>query len=44
MCNKVYNLIYWNQIQYDYFGKIEQSKTKTGLDFIDKTWSNVPLE
>ncbi len=39
-----FNLISWDQIQYDYFGKIKQSKTKTGLDFIDKTWSNVPLE
>ena len=37
-------LVYWNQIQHNHFGKIEQSKTKTGLDFIDKTWSNVPLE
>jgi hypothetical protein len=40
----MYNLIYWDQIQYNYFGKIESSRTKTGLDFIDKTWNDVPLE
>ena len=39
-----FNFISWDQIQHNYFGKIEQSKTKTGLDFIDKTWSNVPME
>ena len=37
-------LVYWDQIQYNYFGKIEQSKIKTGLDFTDRTWSNIPLE
>ena len=39
-----FNLTNWNQIQHDYFGKVKQSKTKTGLDFIDKTWSEIPLE
>jgi len=40
----MYNLTYWNQIQHNHFGKIEQLNAKTGLDFIDKKWSNVPLE
>ena len=37
-------LVYWGQIQHNYFGKIEESKTKTGFGFIDNIWSNVPLE
>ncbi|GEM_PF-3782267 len=43
MHDKMY-LTYWGQIQHNYFGKIEQSKTKTGLDFMDNVWTNVPLE
>ncbi len=43
MHNQMY-LVYWGQIQHNHFGKIKESNIKTGFDFIDNIWSDLPLE
>jgi len=33
--------ISWKEVQYNYLGRIECSKLKTGLEFIDQTWTGL---
>lgn len=33
--------ITWKEVQYYYGSKIEYSKLKTGLEFIDQTWTGL---
>ena len=31
----------WKKIEYSYCGRVEYSKLKTGVDFIDQTWTGL---